>query len=148
MRFIFSLLAVTFCVTLSCENHHLEKKSFFLIRPDASKILLSVEIAQKDEDLQRGFMYRKHIPEGTGMLFVFEKDQMLSFWMKNTFVPLSIAYIDSQGVIREIFDMQPLSLDSVQSSGLVRYALEVPQGWFAKNNIVPLSRLDISVLKK
>ena len=69
------------------------------------------------------------------MLFIFEKDQILSFWMKNTPHPLSIAYIDSKGKIRDIFDMTPYSLASVVSTVSVRYALEVPQGWFDKVGI-------------
>ena len=80
-------------------------------------------------------MNRKTIPDGTGMIFVFEQDQILSFYMKNTPHPLSIAYIDSHGKIRDIFDMKPFSLASIISTSSVRYALEVPQGWFDKNGI-------------
>ena len=69
------------------------------------------------------------------MIFVFEKDQILSFWMKNTPHPLSIAFIDSNGKIRDIFQMTPYSLASVSSTTSVRYALEVPQGWFKKEGI-------------
>ena len=69
------------------------------------------------------------------MLFVFEYDQILSFWMKNTPTALSIAYITSDGYIKNIFDMQPFSLSSVVSTGYVRYALEVPKGWFEKVGI-------------
>ena len=80
-------------------------------------------------------MNRKNIPDGTGMLFVFEKDQMLNFWMKNTPHPLSIAYIDASGTISDILDMTPFSETSVPSSRSVRYALEVPQGWFVSQGI-------------
>ena len=80
-------------------------------------------------------MFRKHIPEGTGMLFVFENDQILRFWMKNTPTPLSIAFITKEGKIRDIFDMTPYSLSNTVSTGYVRYALEVPQGWFSKVGI-------------
>ena len=69
------------------------------------------------------------------MLFVFESDQRLTFWMKNTLVPLSIAYIASDGTIREILDMEPQSLASVPSQYSVRYALEVPKGWFARAGV-------------
>jgi uncharacterized membrane protein (UPF0127 family) len=69
------------------------------------------------------------------MLFIFDRDQMLSFWMKNTPHPLSIAFIDSQGRIRDIFDMTPYSLANINSTVNVRYALEVPQGWFLRNGI-------------
>ena len=80
-------------------------------------------------------MERKKIPAGTGMLFVFQYDQRASFWMKNTPTPLSIAYIDSTGTIRDIFDMKPFSLEAINSTVSVRYALEVPQGWYGENNI-------------
>ena len=80
-------------------------------------------------------MFRKDIPDGTGMLFIFEKEQLLAFWMKNTPHPLSIAYIDSKGKIRNIFDMTPYSTASIVSTVSVRYALEVPQGWYKKNGI-------------
>jgi uncharacterized membrane protein (UPF0127 family) len=69
------------------------------------------------------------------MLFVFERDQILSFWMKNTYIPLSIAFIAGDGRIAEIHDMEPLSLASVRSSRSCRYALEVPLGWFARAKI-------------
>ena len=82
-------------------------------------------------------MERTHIPKGTGMLFIFEQDQILRFWMKNTPSALSIAFIDSRGTIRELFDMTPYSLANVSSTVSVRYALEVPQGWFSANGIVP-----------
>ena len=93
---------------------------------------VKAEIADTDESRQFGFMEREKIPDGPGMLFVFDRDQVLSFWMKNTPHPLSIAYIDSRGKIRNIYDMTPFSLTSVVSTVSVRYALEVPQGWFEK----------------
>lgn len=96
---------------------------------------VKAEVARSQEQRNRGFMERKDIPDGTGMIFVFEKDQILSFWMKNTPHPLSIAYIDSKGTIRDIFDMTPFSLASINSTVSVRYALEVPQGWFDRNRI-------------
>ena len=80
-------------------------------------------------------MERKNIPDGTGMLFIFDREQILSFWMKNTPHPLSIAYIDSRGKIRSMYDMTPFSLTPIKSTTSVRYALEVPQCWFRANNI-------------
>jgi uncharacterized membrane protein (UPF0127 family) len=69
------------------------------------------------------------------MLFVFERDQILSFWMKDTLIPLSIAYISHGGQILEIHDMKPLNQTPIYSSRSARYALEVPQGWFTKAGI-------------
>lgn len=102
---------------------------------DGRSVEVKAEIARTQKQRNRGFMERKNIPDGTGMIFVFEKDQILSFWMKNTPHPLSIAYIDSKGTIRDIFDMTPFSLASINSTVSVRYALEVPQGWFERNRI-------------
>ena len=100
-------------------------------------IEIEVEIADKSESRRTGLMNRKSMPENHGMLFVFDSDQRLSFWMKNTFIPLSIAYISSDGKIMEIYDMKPESLKPVESVASVRYALEMNQGWFKANGINP-----------
>ena len=91
---------------------------------------------------------KAEIAKGTGMIFVFEYDQILSFWMKNTPTPLSLAYIDSTGKIRSIFDMKPFSLEPVKSTSSARYALEVPQGWFKANGIKNGDKIDLSPLHK
>jgi uncharacterized membrane protein (UPF0127 family) len=96
---------------------------------------MTVEIARDQAQRTQGLMYRKSLDDGKGMLFIFEKDQVLSFWMKNTAVPLSIAYISSNGKILEIQDMEPFSTRSVHSKRSVRYALEVPLGWFSRAGI-------------
>jgi uncharacterized membrane protein (UPF0127 family) len=80
------------------------------------------------------------------MLFIFDRDEILSFWMKNTLVSLSIAYISSEGKIVEIHDLEPGNLNPVRSSRSVRYALEVPRGWFTRTGLGPGDRLDISGL--
>ena len=119
----------------SCFAKKLPEKTITINKSDGTTITVKAEMAIKPEERNFGYMKRKNIPEGTGMLFVFEADQILSFWMKDTPHPLSIAYIDSKGRIRDIFDMTPYSLSSIVSTTSVRYALEVPQGWFKKNNI-------------
>lgn len=129
------VILLAFTPLLSCKTKKLPVKEITIVRQDGKKFTVSAEIAEKTEDRNHGFMERKNIPDGTGMLFVFERDQILSFWMKNTPHPLSIAYIDSKGKIRNIFDMTPYSLASIVSTVSVRYALEVPQGWYKKNGI-------------
>ncbi len=132
------LLIATFLVLssfLSCKSKKLPVKDIKIVRQDGTEFTVAAEIAEKAEDRNHGYMERKNIPDGTGMLFVFEKDQILSFWMKNTPHPLSIAYIDSKGKIRNIYDMTPYSLSSIISTVSVRYALEVPQGWYKKTGI-------------
>ncbi len=137
MKRFFSLITILLLLTpfLSCKTKKLPVKDVKIIRQDGQEFTVSAEIAIKPEDRNHGFMERKVIPEGTGMLFIFERDQILSFWMHNTPHPLSIAYIDSKGKIRNIYDMNPYSRDSILSTVSVRYALEVPQGWYKKNGI-------------
>ena len=132
---IFFAIILILTPLLSCKTKKLPVKDIKIIRQDGTEFIVEAEIAEKTEDRNHGYMERKVIPDGTGMLFVFEKDQILSFWMKNTPHPLSIAYIDSKGRIRDIYDMTPYSLASVVSTVSVRYALEVPQGWYKKNGI-------------
>ncbi len=141
-------LSIFFAIllNLSCTKK-LEKQNITITKSDGTKVTILSELAIKPEERNFGFMERKHIPEGTGMLFVFENDQILSFWMKNTPTALSIAYITSDGHIKDIQDMKPYSLASIVSSGYVRYALEVPQGYFKKNGIVPGDFVDVSFLK-
>ena len=134
------------CIILSaCSIFALdfEKRDLTITCTDGTTVPIKVELARSVRELTKGYMGRKNIPEGTGMLFIFKKDEKLSFWMKNTPTALSIAFISSTGEIREIRDMTPFSLASVESSYSVRYALEVPQGWFAKKNIKPGSTIQL-----
>lgn len=91
-----------------------------------------VEVAETLEEQRRGLMHRDRLPPDHGMLFVYDADQRLSFWMKNTHIPLSIAFISKDGRILEIHDMEPESLRSIESSRSVRYALELNQGAFER----------------
>ncbi len=106
-------------------------------------ISLEVEIASTEEQRNRGMMFRKSLEEGKGMLFVFESDQKMAFWMKITSIPLSLAYLGSDGTIFQIIDLAPFSEDPQLSQRSVRYAVEVPQGWFAKVGIGTGDRFDI-----
>lgn len=100
-----------------------------------------VEIARTADERRVGLMNRESIPERGGMLFVFEESDYRSFWMKDTAVPLSIAFIGSDGVIHEIHEMEPFSLERVSSRAPARYALEVRRGTFAKLGIEPGERV-------
>ena len=111
-------------------------------------IPIDVETAVTAEEHQHGFMHRKEIPDGTGMIFIFKRDERLRFWMKNTPHPLSIAFIDSAGRIREIYDMQPFSLDITASTYSVRYALEVAQGYFKRAGISAGDTISTESLKR
>ena len=96
---------------------------------------ITVETADTQEAQEKGLMGRESLDEDRGMLFVYDLDSRKSFWMKNTKIPLSIAYIAADGTIREIYDMEPLSTRTVDSRYSVRYALEVNQGAFQRHGI-------------
>ena len=130
-----SAVFLLFFLLFSACGKKLPSQKLTITRADGTSVTCNAELARTPEERNHGYMGRKHIPAGTGMLFIFEKDQILSFWMKNTPHPLSIAFIDSNGKIRDIFQMTPYSLASVSSTTSVRYALEVPQGWFKKEGI-------------
>jgi uncharacterized membrane protein (UPF0127 family) len=97
---------------------------------------LTAEVAQTLVQIQTGMMFRTNINEGEGMIFILPYPQPAAFWMKNCVVPLSVAYIDPEGTIREIHDLQPGNTNPVFSaSENIRYALETSQGWFDRNKI-------------
>ena len=130
---IFSLIFISTACTSS--NKKLPVKKLVLVNSEGKEIVVKAEIASTFDERKNGFMFRQEIPDGTGMLFIFEEEQILDFWMKNTPHPLSIAYIDKNGKIRDILDMTPYSLANITSSTEVLYALEVPQGWYEKVGI-------------
>lgn len=94
---------------------------------------LTVEYADTFDLRAQGLQFRQELCADCGMLFKFERTRIVSMWMKNTLIPLDVAFIDSNGFIVNIEAMQPLDLTSVPSKGPVRYALEMNQGWFAKH---------------
>jgi uncharacterized membrane protein (UPF0127 family) len=97
---------------------------------------LMAEIAAAPRELATGMMYRKEMGENEGMLFILPVPQQASFYMRNTYVPLSVAYIDTEGTILEIHDLQPLNEQPVPSkSERVHFVLEVKQGWFDRNQV-------------
>lgn len=100
-----------------------------------SRYILSVEVANTQRSREQGLMFRKALEENAGMLFVFPESAYYGMWMKNTAIPLSVAFIDDKGVIINIADMQPYSLKAHYSAGPAKYALEMNSGWFASREI-------------
>jgi len=96
---------------------------------------IDAQIAQTRQQRQIGLMFRKEMPTHEGMLFIFDEPQKQCFWMKNTLLPLTAAFVDDEGVIVNTADMQPQSTDSHCSDKPVRFVLEMNQGWFAKKKI-------------
>ena len=97
--------------------------------------LLDVQLAMTGEQRQIGLMFRPEMPQHEGMLFVFEQPTVQCFWMKNTLLPLTAAFVADDGTIVNLVDMKPQTTDSHCSDKPVRFVLEMNQGWFAKKNI-------------
>ena len=102
---------------------------------------LTAEIAATNEQRSTGLMHRFSLAPESGMLFVFDGARPLSFWMRDTHVPLSIAFIDAQGTILNIEDMAPRDDRPTWSVGSALYALEMRKGWFGQKGIVPGARV-------
>ncbi len=98
-------------------------------------VKIKMEIAATPAEREMGLMFRDSLPENQGMLFVFDREEPLSFWMKNTKIPLSIAFLDRDFVIVDIQKMEPLSETTHISARPAMYALEVNQGFFEKHGI-------------
>lgn len=96
---------------------------------------VTAEVASTADERAEGLMYRDDVPDGTGMLFVFQDNQPRAFWMANTYVALDIAYMDPSYRIVDIIAMEPLVTDSYPSDAPAMFALEVRQGWFEERDI-------------
>jgi hypothetical protein len=101
----------------------------------AGLYLIQAQVATTHEQRAIGLMFRRDMPANEGMLFVFEQPQVQCFWMKNTLLPLTAAFLDDDGTIVNLADMQPLSERSHCSARPVRFVLEMHQGWFAKRGL-------------
>ena len=107
----------------------------------AGMYLISAQVAATPEQRATGLMFRQQMPPGEGMLFAFEQPAQQCFWMKNTLLPLTAAFVADDGTIVNLVDMKPLSTESHCSSKPVRYVLEMNQGWFAKKGLKAGSKL-------
>jgi uncharacterized membrane protein (UPF0127 family) len=103
--------------------------------------VIQAEVAARDAERQQGLMYRRAMAQNEGMLFLFDAPAGVCMWMKNTYLPLSVAFLDKDGKIINIEDMQPQTLDSHCAKGLATYALEMNLGWFKQKNIKAGSRI-------
>lgn len=127
------LLLLFLVVSGACAGQQKEGDYDFELRIRAAKLF--VELAVTPQKRRRGLMGRKSMPYSAGMLFVYPEERRLKFWMKNTHIPLSIAFIDSEGVILQIEHLKPLDETGVYSQKPARFALEVNRGWFRENLI-------------
>jgi uncharacterized membrane protein (UPF0127 family) len=102
---------------------------------------IDAQVADTPQSRTIGLMFRQSMATNEGMLFVFEQPATQCFWMKNTLLPLTAAFVADDGTIVNLADMQPQSLDSHCSAQPVRYVLEMHQGWFARRGVKPGTRL-------
>jgi len=118
--------------------------SLRIIRDQAEPITLDIEIADSEKERTQGLMYRHHLPENAGMLFIFDRDELRSFWMKNTFISLDIMFIHSSGEIVSIQKYtQPGSTYSVPSEKPAKYVLEVNAGFTDRYDINPGDSIEL-----
>ena len=154
---LFSMLAaiamiailVSSCSAQSAKDQDLNKPNPQLktVTLKAGDVGLKVEVAATENQRNRGLMFRKNLADGKGMIFVFDTDQKVAFWMRNTSLPLSLAYLGSDGTILQILDLVPFSEEPRSSERSVRYGLEVPQGWYAKVGLKVGDKFEIPPLK-
>lgn len=130
------LFFISACYLAAGEPQRNLKKCNTVIISKNKKIDIEIELAISRDQKNKGLMFRKKMDLNSGMLFVYNKEKYLNFWMKNTYLPLSIAYIDRNGIIKQILRMKPLDTSITYPSMYpVKYALEMNSGWFKKNGI-------------
>jgi len=133
------------CLLLLCASTAWAQESPQLHLPrvglSAGMHLINAQVAATPEQRAIGLMFRAEMPTSEGMLFVFEQASVQCFWMKNTLLPLTAAFVAEDGTIVNLADMKPRSLDSHCATQPVRYVLEMNQGWFAKRGIQAGQRL-------
>ena len=110
---------------------------FPVVSLTAGMHVIRAEVAASEAERQQGLMYREKMGANEGMVFLFGAPASVCMWMKNTYIPLSVAFIDDDGKIVNIEDMQPQTTDSHCAKKPIRYALEMNQGWFRQKNIKP-----------
>ncbi|MBL0418939.1 DUF192 domain-containing protein [Ramlibacter sp. AW1] len=109
---------------------------------------IDAQVARTSDQRATGLMWRQEMPQHEGMLFVFEQPSVQCFWMMNTLLPLSAAFLEDDGTIVNLADMQPRSTQSHCSARPVRYVLEMHQGWFAKRGLKAGDKLAGEVFRK
>ena len=120
---------------LASASLHAQQPSLPAVQLGAGMHLIRAEVADRDATRSLGLMHRTSLPPNGGMLFVFDESGLHCMWMKNTLLPLSVAFLDEAGAIVNIADMQPLDESTHCAARPSRYALEMTQGWFAERGI-------------
>jgi uncharacterized membrane protein (UPF0127 family) len=135
------LAAALLTLSLACAAAQEPQLNLPRVRLSAGMHQIDAQVAQTPGQRQMGLMWRKEMPQHEGMLFAFDQPSVQCFWMMNTLIPLSAAFIADDGTIVNIVDMKPLVTDSHCSEKPVRFVLEMNQGWFKKKGLAAGSRL-------
>jgi len=136
-----AIIAATALALSGCGGQESSGPQLYEITVGSHAVL--VEIAETPEQHTQGLKFRESLPENQGMLFYFPQEKVASFWMKSTRIPLSIAFIDDGGLIVNIESMEPFTQTTHESRRLVRFALEMNQGWFRKRGVRERARVQI-----
>jgi uncharacterized membrane protein (UPF0127 family) len=128
-------VALAAALALQCARAEEPQTNLPRVKLSAGMHIIDAQVAQSGEERMTGLMFRKEMPQPEGMLFVFEQPSMQCFWMKNTLLPLSAAFVADDGTIVNLVDMKPQTTDSHCSVKPVRYVLEMNQGWFSRKGI-------------
>jgi len=129
------------------QSHAVAKPAteFFVIQVGDRPVRM--QLAVRPREMERGLMERRDLKADEGMLFVYPGTQQMSFWMRNTPTPLDIGFFTADGVLKEIYPLHPFDERPVTSrSNELKFALEMNQGWFAKNEVKPGAKLDLKAL--
>ena len=135
-------LLLTLCLTASITRPAIAQQRFPVTTLNIGIHLIQAEVAVRDEERSQGLMFREQLGANEGMVFRFPENRPVCMWMKNTFVPLSVAFIDDTGKIINIEDMQPQTQDAHCAKRPARYALEMNQGWFRQKNVKAGTKVD------
>lgn len=112
-----------------------QSQSFPIVSLNAGMHVIKAEVATTEAQREQGLMFRKQMGENEGMVFIFDQPAGICMWMKNTLIPLSVAFLDEKGAIINVEEMQKETLDSHCAQKPARYALEMNPGWFKKRNL-------------
>ena len=136
------LLALAIALLAACAFAQEPQVNLPRVKLNAGMHVIDAQVAASTDQRMTGLMHRKEMPQHEGMLFVFEVPSQQCFWMKNTLLPLSVAFVADDGTIVNIDEMQPQTLESHCSTKPVRYVLEMNKGWFAKRGIKAGAKLE------
>ncbi|MES0491829.1 MAG: DUF192 domain-containing protein [Leptospirales bacterium] len=149
-RPLVGVFTVTLCISFLWLSNPVESANakpkiwtIYFTNLKKQKVVLYVEIARTEKEKRKGLMFRESLPKNMGMIFLYDKPVYLNFWMRNTAIPLSIAFITEDRVISEIYNMKPYDETFIRSTEKAIYAIEANNGWYRKNLVYHGSSISI-----